>query len=76
MARLSQQVSRKHLPNCQKNFILVFSVRLIVAVPFDTISDVHLHRLLDNVFQAMVLLVGLDDLVGQRNIDRTKVRDW
>jgi len=48
------------------------SVRLIVAVPFDTISDVHLHRLLDNVFQSLVLLIGLEDLVAQRNTERIK----
>ena len=42
------------------------SVRLIIAVPFDTLSDVHIHRMLDNIFQAMVLIVGLDDLVAQR----------
>ena len=45
---------------------------MIIAVPHDTISDVHLHRLLDNLFQAMVLIVGLDDLVTQRNLERTK----
>ncbi len=48
------------------------SVRLIIALPHDTLSDVHIHRLLDNVFQTMVLIVGLDDLVTQRNIERTK----
>ena len=30
------------------------------------------YRLLDNIFQAMVLMVGLDDLVTQRNLERTK----
>ena len=34
-----------------------FSIRLIIAVPYDTLSQVHLHRLLDNIFQAMILLV-------------------
>ena len=52
--------------------IVIFSVRLIVAVPLDTISDVHLHRLLDNVFQSMVLLIGLEDLVAQRSTERIK----
>ena len=41
-------------------------------MPLDSISDVHLHRLLDNVFQAMVLLIGLEDLVAQRNTERIK----
>ena len=49
-----------------------YSIRLIVAVPLDSISDVHLHRLLDNVFQSMVLLIGLEDLVAQRNTERIK----
>lgn len=40
--------------------------------PNDTVSDIHSHRLLDNVFQAMILIVGLDELIAQRNIDRTK----
>jgi hypothetical protein len=51
---------------------LFFSVRLIIAVPNDTLSQVHLHRLLDSVFQAIILLVGLDDLVAQRHVERTK----
>ena len=55
-----------------KKNIKYSSVRLIIAVPHDTISDVHLHRLLDNLFQAMVLIVGLDDLVTQRYLERTK----
>jgi hypothetical protein len=41
-------------------------------VPNDTLSQVHLHRLLDSVFQAIILLVGLDDLVAQRHVERTK----
>jgi len=48
------------------------SVRLIIVVPLDTVSDFHIHRLLDNIFQAMVLMVGLDDLLALRNIDRVK----
>ena len=71
-------------------------------VPLDSVSDFHIHRLLDNIFQGMViyinsyelnqnttelklfpaplkyvlfqvLLVGLDDLLALRNIDRVKV---
>ena len=41
-------------------------------MPLDSISDVHLHRLLDNVFQSMVLLIGLEDLVNLRNPERIK----
>lgn len=43
-----------------------------MAVSNDTISEVHIHKLLDLVFQSMVLTVGLNDLVGQRNVERTK----
>ena len=52
--------------------IFYFSVRLIIVVPLDCVSDFHLHRLLDNIFQAMVLVVGLDDLIALRHIDRVK----
>lgn len=48
------------------------SIRLIIAVPDDTLSEVHVHRLLDLIFQTLVLVVGLDELIAQRNIDRTK----
>ncbi len=43
-----------------------------MAAPNDVLSDLHLHRLLDTIFQAMVLLVGLDDLIAQRSVDRVK----
>ena len=48
------------------------SVRLIIVVPLDSVTDFHIHRLLDNIFQCLVLLVGLDDLIALRNIDRVK----
>ena len=38
--------------------------------PLDSVSDFHIHRLLDNIFQAMVLLAGLDDLIALRNIGK------
>ena len=44
----------------------------IVLQSGDTLSSLHLHRVLDHVFQTMVLVAGLDDLVAQRNIDRLK----
>ena len=50
----------------------VFSIRLILAQPNDSISEIHAHRLMDQVFQAMVLIVGLDELLTPRNVDRTK----
>ena len=49
------------------------SVRLIIVVPLDSVTDFHIHRLLDNIFQCLVLLVGLDDLIALRNIDRNGV---
>ena len=45
-------------------------VRLIIVAPLDSVSDFHIHRLLDNIFQAMVLLAGLDDLIALRNIGK------
>ena len=48
------------------------SVRLIIVVPLDSVTDFHIHRLLDNIFQCLVLMVGLDDLIALRNIDRIK----
>ena len=51
---------------------LLPSIRLIIVVPMDCVSEFHLHRLLDNIFQSMVLLVGLDDLIALRHIDRVK----
>ena len=48
------------------------SIRLIIVVPLDSVTDFHIHRLLDNIFQCLVLLVGLDDLIALRNIDRIK----
>jgi len=48
------------------------SIRLIIVVPLDSVSDFHIHRLLDLIFQSMVLLSGLDDLIALRNIDRVK----
>ena len=48
------------------------TIRLIIVVPYDSVTDFHIHRLLDNIFQCLVLLVGLDDLIALRNIDRIK----
>ncbi|XP_070572448.1 protein fuzzy homolog [Ptychodera flava] len=48
------------------------SITLIVAVGDDGSSDTHLFRLLDNVFYTMVLLIGLDDLISVKNVERLK----
>lgn len=48
------------------------SVVLLVVTCDDNSSDDHLARLLDNVFAAMVMVVGLDALQGICNPDRLK----
>ncbi|XP_023342323.1 protein fuzzy homolog [Eurytemora carolleeae] len=48
------------------------SIRLIIVVPLDSVGDFHVHRLLDCIFQSLVLFCGLDDLIALRNIDRVK----
>ena len=48
------------------------TIRLIIVVPLDSVTDFHIHRLLDNIFQSLVLMVGLDELIALRNIDRVK----
>ena len=54
-------------------YSLHFRPFVLIQFLVDSVSDFHIHRLLDNIFQAMVLLVGLDDLLALRNIDRVKV---
>jgi hypothetical protein len=51
-------------------------IRLIIVAPLDSVSDFHIHRLLDNIFQAMVLLAGLDDLIALRNIGKINTSYW
>ncbi|XP_006815770.1 protein fuzzy homolog [Saccoglossus kowalevskii] len=48
------------------------SITLIVVICDDGASDTHLYRLLDNVFHSMVLLVGLDDIISIKNVERLK----
>ncbi|XP_072030278.1 protein fuzzy homolog [Amphiura filiformis] len=48
------------------------SVVLVILVADDGSPDVHLNTLLDNVFHAMVMLVGLDNLVNIRNVERLR----
>ena len=49
-----------------------FSLTLIVVTQDDNGSDTHLTRLLDYIFQAMVLVYGLDELINIKNIERFK----
>ncbi|CAB4068011.1 FUZ [Lepeophtheirus salmonis] len=48
------------------------SLRLILVTNNDSLSDIHCHRLLDYVFLSMILVVGFEDLIMQKNIDRVK----
>ncbi|XP_061444856.1 protein fuzzy homolog isoform X2 [Rhineura floridana] len=48
------------------------SITLIVLSSDEGASDFSLGRLLENVFSAMVLVLGLEELVNARNIERLK----
>nr|XP_023967968.1 protein fuzzy homolog isoform X4 [Chrysemys picta bellii] len=48
------------------------SITLIVLSSEEGVSDFALGRLLDNAFSAMVLILGLEELVNVRNIERLK----
>ncbi|XP_076450889.1 protein fuzzy homolog [Babylonia areolata] len=48
------------------------SLSLIVIMGNDQADDCHLHRLLENVWSAMVLLFGQDDLTSIKNLERFK----
>ncbi|KAG8433934.1 hypothetical protein GDO86_012340 [Hymenochirus boettgeri] len=48
------------------------SINLIVMSSESGASDLSLNRLLENVFNSMVLLIGLEDLVNIKNVERLK----
>uniref|UniRef100_A0A8C6XKZ1 Fuzzy planar cell polarity protein n=1 Tax=Naja naja TaxID=35670 RepID=A0A8C6XKZ1_NAJNA len=48
------------------------SITLIVLSSEEDASDFSLGRLLENVFNAMVLILGLEELTNVRNIERLK----
>ncbi|XP_059584176.1 protein fuzzy homolog isoform X3 [Alligator mississippiensis] len=48
------------------------SITLIVMSSEEGASDFTLSRLLDNVFSAMVLVLGLEELANIRNVERLK----
>ncbi|XP_030051285.1 protein fuzzy homolog isoform X2 [Microcaecilia unicolor] len=48
------------------------SISLIVISSEEDASDHYLHRLMDNVFHAMVMVIGLDELVNIKNVERLK----
>ncbi|XP_059809444.1 protein fuzzy homolog isoform X4 [Hypanus sabinus] len=60
-------------PYCANSlFPWLRSITLIVMSSEEDASDLYLSRLLDNVFSAMVLVIGLDDLVNLKNVERLK----
>ncbi|XP_077313268.1 protein fuzzy homolog isoform X1 [Lithobates pipiens] len=48
------------------------SINLIVMSCESNASDHSLNKLLENVFNAMVLVIGLDDLINIKNVERLK----
>uniref|UniRef100_A0A8C5MFG3 Fuzzy n=1 Tax=Leptobrachium leishanense TaxID=445787 RepID=A0A8C5MFG3_9ANUR len=48
------------------------SINLIVMSSESAASDHSLHKLLENVFGAMVLVIGLDELTNIKNVERLK----
>ncbi|XP_075045661.1 protein fuzzy homolog isoform X3 [Mixophyes fleayi] len=48
------------------------SINLIMMSCESTASEFSLNKLLENVFSAMVLVIGLDDLVNIKNVERLK----
>ena len=55
-----------------QNIHFVFSITLIIVSKNDNSSDVYLSRLLDYIFQCMVLVYGWEDLTNIKNIERFK----
>ncbi|XP_038071575.1 protein fuzzy homolog isoform X2 [Patiria miniata] len=48
------------------------SVTLVLIVPDDGCSDVHLNTLLDHIFHTMVMFIGLDTLENIKNVERLR----
>ena len=48
------------------------SLSLIVIVGNDLADDCHLNRLLENVWNAMLLLFGQEELTNIKNLERFK----
>ncbi|XP_031557182.1 protein fuzzy homolog isoform X2 [Actinia tenebrosa] len=48
------------------------SITLIIVASDDNSSDAHLNRVLNLVFNAMVMLLGIDELTNTRNIELIK----
>ena len=63
------------LTNCHVNkplFIWSLSLSLVLIGEDDSTSDVHVTTLLHHIFNAMVLLCGLDDTTNIKHVERFK----
>lgn len=45
---------------------------MIIAATDDSVSDLHLENVLENVFNTLVLNVGLHEILNTKNIDVLK----
>lgn len=50
----------------------VYSVTLIAIAQNDDADDCHYSNLLNLVFNAMVLLVGIEELTNMKNVEKFK----
>lgn len=67
--------SLPHFLGLDSFFLLTFpshSITLIVLSSEEGTSELRLERLLQMIFGAMVLLVGLEELTNIRNVERLK----
>ncbi|KAK2177958.1 hypothetical protein NP493_570g02019 [Ridgeia piscesae] len=48
------------------------SITLILVTKDDCASDVYMSRLLEYIFQSIVLVYGLDDVTNIKNVERMK----
>ncbi|XP_071802751.1 protein fuzzy homolog [Asterias amurensis] len=48
------------------------SVTLVLIMPDDGCSDIHLNTLLDHIFHTMVMFIGLDTLENIKNVERLR----
>ena len=53
-------------------FVCLFSLSLVLISDEDGTSDVHMSVLLHYIFNAMVLLYGLEDTTNIKHVERFK----
>jgi len=51
---------------------------MILAATDDSVTDMHLENVLENIFNILVLNVGLNDIIGTKSIDvlKKEFRVW